>query len=189
MMNILDVRENAVLAALACKGMGYSQPKRLQKNYRDCSSLVARAYGTAGYEWGCDGRPVPRSLEEVYEDGFELVWPESYAMVGHKLPTKKAIRTAAGLQRGDLLFAATKGEASSRPNNIEHVMMLISATRIVHARGIAYGVREDDVSLYDAKICAITRFNPACALIRGHVGNRVKALQTALNKAGGGPGS
>jgi len=183
-MNIMEVRENAVLAALACKGMAYSQPARLQKDKRDCSSLVARAYISAGYEWGCNGRPVPRSLEECYEDGFELIWPESYVLIGKKLPTSKAIRMSAGLQRGDLLFAATKGMASTRANKIEHVMMLISENRIVHARGIKYGVREDDVSLYDTKICAIVRFNPACDLVRGHVGNRVKALQTALNKAG-----
>lgn len=183
-MNILEVRENAVLAAIACEGMAYSQPERLQKNKRDCSSLVARAYIAASYEWGCDGRPVPRSLEEVYEDGFELIWPKSYALIGKQLPTSKAIRVAAGLQRGDLLFAATKGMDSTRANKIEHVMMLISENRIVHARGIAYGVREDDVSLYDSKICAIVRFNPACDLVRGHIGNRVKTLQVALNAKG-----
>jgi peptidoglycan hydrolase-like protein with peptidoglycan-binding domain len=183
-MNIAEVKEQAVLAALACVGLKYSQPKRLQKDYRDCSSLVARAFGAAGYEWGCNGRPVPRSLEEVYEDGFELLWPASYADIGKKLPTTKSIRVSADPQRGDLLFAATKGTASTRKNKIEHVVMLTSPTRIVHARGTAYGVREDNVSLYDAKICALTRFNPACDLVRGHIGNRVKALQTALNKAG-----
>ena len=169
---------------LHAKAWGTPSRSRLQKDFRDCSSLVARAYGEAGYEWGCDGRPVPRSLEEVYEDGFELIWPTSYALIGKQLPTSKAIRVAAGMERGDLLFAATKGEASTRPNNIEHVMMLISDSRIVHARGTAYGVREDDVSLYDSKICAVVRFNPACDLVRGHIGNRVKALQTALNAKG-----
>lgn len=172
-MNINSAIEAAVQDALACKGMGYSQPKRLQKNFRDCSSLVARAYIAAGYEWGCMGRPVPRSLEEVYDDGFELVWPENdnYAAIGKSLPTSAAIRKKIGLQRGDLLFAATKGTASTRRNKIEHVVMLTSDARIVHARGSAYGVREDAVSLYDAKICAVARFNPICDLVKGHVAN------------------
>ncbi|MDD3029878.1 MAG: peptidoglycan-binding protein [Alphaproteobacteria bacterium] len=185
-MNIAEVRENATLEALKCVGLQYSQAKRLQKAYRDCSSLVARAYTTAGHEWGCYGRPVPRSLEEVYDDGFQLVWPENndYASIGKSLPTSSSIRKKIDLQRSDLLFAATKGTASTRKNKIEHVVMLTSATRIVHARGTAYGVREDNVSLYDAKICAVARFNPLCDLVKGHVGSRTKALQEALNQNG-----
>jgi peptidoglycan hydrolase-like protein with peptidoglycan-binding domain len=40
------------------------------------------------------------------------------------------------------------------------------------------------VSLYDSKICAVTRFNPLCDLVKGHIGSRVKALQEALNRNG-----
>jgi len=185
-MNIKSAIEAAVLDAIGCVGLGYSQPARLTASKRDCSSLVARSYIAAGYEWGCMGRPVPRSLEEVYDDGFELIWPENdnYDAIGKSLPTSAAMRKKIGLQRGDLLFAATKGTASTRKNKIEHVVMLTSASRIVHARGTAYGVREDNVSLYDSKICAVTRFNPLCDLVKGHIGSRVKALQEALNRNG-----
>ena len=180
-MNTQNTIEQATQEALACVGLKYSQAKRLQAKYRDCSSLVARAFIAAGYEWGCRGKPVPRSLEEVYEDGFELIWPADYSQIGKSLPTSSATRKAIDLRRGDLVYAATKGKSSSRSNKIEHVVMMTSGTRIVHARGTAYGVREDSISLYDKCLCAVTRFHPTCDLVKGHIGNRVRALQRALN--------
>lgn len=180
-MNTQNTIEQATQEAQVCVGLKYSQAKRLQANYRDCSSLVARAYTAAGYVWGCHGKPVPRSLEEVYEDGFELIWPTDYSKIGKSLPTSSVTRKGIGLRRGDLVYAATKGKSSGRANKIEHVMMMTSGTRIVHARGSAYGVREDNISLYDKCLCAVTRFNPSCDLVKGHIGNRVRALQRALN--------
>jgi hypothetical protein len=64
------------------------------------------------------------------------------------------------------------------------VAMVASDTKIVHARGTAYGVRKDSISLYAGKICALIRYNPDCDLVYGHKGFRTKALQKALNANG-----
>jgi len=73
---------------------------------------------------------------------------------------------------------------TSRANKITHVTMVASASKIVHARGSAYGVRLDSLTHYAGKVCALTRYNPACDLIVGHKGYRTAALQKALNKHG-----
>jgi len=63
--------------------------------------------------------------------------------------------------------------------------MVASASKIVHARGTAYGVRQDSLTHYAGKVCALVRYNPACDLVVGHRGYRTAALQKALNvKAG-----
>jgi GH25 family lysozyme M1 (1,4-beta-N-acetylmuramidase) len=175
--------EQGVKNALSCVGMKYSQARRMWDDYRDCSSLIARAMIQAGYEYGCAGRPVPRSLEQVYEDGYELIYPanDAYNKIGKSLPTKSSVLANAGLMRGDVIFVGW--ESSSRANNIEHVVLMYDDKNIVHARGTAWGVRKDKATIYADKVCAITRFNPLCDLVVGHYGNRVRVLQKALNNA------
>ena len=71
----MTVNEKAAQWALTKVGYKYSQPKRLQEDYFDCSSLVARAYKAVGAPFTCKGAPVPLSNQEVYDDQFELIWP------------------------------------------------------------------------------------------------------------------
>lgn len=79
------VNEKAVKWTLSKIGYEYSQAKRTQENYFDCSSLVARAYQAAGDPFTCSGAPIPTSNKEVYDDNFELLWPEKYADIGKKM--------------------------------------------------------------------------------------------------------
>ena len=160
-------------------GCRYSQARRTQPTIFDCSSLVARAYSALGKAWRYGGR-VPISCNEVYDDDFELLWPATYAEIGKKKGGSSVIAKAN--QPGDLQFLNTM--STSRANKITHVTMVASASKIVHARGTAYGVRMDSLTHYAGKVCALVRYNPACDLVYGHKGYRTAAMQKALNANG-----
>ncbi len=179
-MSFTDIAKGARDWALKKLGCRYSQAKRTQETIFDCSSLVARAYSAMGKAWKYGGR-VPTSNNEVYDDDFELLWPATYAEIGKKLGGSSVIAKAN--QPGDLQFLNTM--KTSRPNKITHVTMVASASKIVHARGTAYGVRMDSLTHYAGKVCAVVRYNPACDLVVGHRGYRTAALQKALNAKGG----
>lgn len=174
------VNEKAVEWALDKVGCKYSQAKRTQENYFDCSSLVARAYQAVGKPFTCSGAPIPTSNKEVYDDNFELLWPENYADIGKKMGGQDVIELAT--TPGDLQFLKTS--SSSRSNKITHVTMVVDKNTIVHARGTSYGVRTDKINLYKGKVCAVVRYNPKCELRKGHYGDRVRELQRELNKKG-----
>ena len=179
-MTFTDIAKGARDWALTKLGCRYSQAKRTKENIFDCSSLVARAYSALGKAWKYGGK-VPLSCNEVYDDDFELLWPATYAEIGKKLGGSSVIAKAK--QPGDLQFLNTM--KTSRANRITHVTMVATASKIVHARGTAYGVRTDSLTHYAGKVCALTRYNPACDLVVGHKGHRTAALQKALNARGG----
>lgn len=173
--------EKAVSWAKDKVGCEYSQARRDQVNVFDCSSLVARAYSAQGVDWGCVGKKIPLSCEEVYSDQFELLWPTEYSKIGKTFGRDAVVNKAK--QPGDLQFICTSSK-TSRANKITHVAMVASAQTIVHARGTKYGVRLDDIALYKGKVCAVCRYNPDAPLRRGMRGLRVKAYQEWLNERG-----
>lgn len=176
-----QIAAQAVAWALDKLGCRYSQADRLEEDSFDCSSLVARAYAAQGVIWGCQGAPVPTSNREVYDDHFRLLWPESYDQIGQTFGGKDVLALAD--RPGDLQFLCTD-RSTSRANRITHVALVAGDGRIVHARGKAYGVRQDDCELYAGKVCALTRYDPDAPLRQGMQGSRVKALQRALNARG-----
>ena len=175
-----SIAQKAAQWALSKVGCAYSQAKRTQERIFDCSSLVARAYFAQGKKWKYGGS-VPISMYEVYDDEFELLWPDSYSKIGKSFGGKNVINLAN--QEGDLQFACTDSD-TERSNKITHVTMVTSSSRIVHARSTKYGVRTDSISLYSGKICAVVRYNPSCDLRTGMCGWRTLALQKALNQNG-----
>ena len=174
--NIADSAHDWAVSKIGCK---YSQAKRTQEDIFDCSSLIARAYSAQGKAWKYGGR-VPISCNEVYDDDFELIWPASYDLIGKKLGGSSVIAKAK--QPGDIQFLNTM--STGRSNKITHVTMVASASKIIHARGTAYGVRKDSITLYAGKVCALIRYNPGCDLVHGHKGYRTAAMQKALNANG-----
>ena len=178
-MNFAEIAKGARDWAVSKVGCRYSQARRTQENIFDCSSLIARAYSAMGKAWKYGGR-VPLSCNEVYDDDFELLWPESYAVIGRKLGGSSVIAKAN--QPGDLQFLNTM--STRRVNRITHVTMVASASKIVHARGTAYGVRTDSITHYAGRVCAVARNNPGCDLVLGHRGYRTAAMQKALNGHG-----
>lgn len=178
-MNYTDIAKSACDWAVSKINCKYSQAKRTQEGVFDCSSLIARAYSAQGKAWKYGGR-VPISCNEVYDDDFELIWPTSYDLIGKKFGGSSVITKAK--QPGDIQFLNTM--STGRTNKITHVTMVASASKIVHARSTAYGVRKDSIALYAGKVCALVRYNPGCNLVLGHKGYRTTALQKALNKNG-----
>jgi hypothetical protein len=137
-MNIKSAIEAAVLDAIGCVGLGYSQPARLTASKRDCSSLVARSYIAAGYEWGCMGsRCLAASKKSTIRIRTDLAGERQLRRHRKKPPYQcchaKEDRPAA---RGSA-FRGDQGNSLYPKNKIEHVVMLTSASRIVHARGTA----------------------------------------------------
>lgn len=179
-MNSKDIAAKAAAWALDKVGCQYSQPKRTEEGIFDCSSLVARAYSAQGKQWKYGG-PVPRSNQEVYDDDFELLWPESYDAIGKQMGGSSVIALAR--QTGDLQFLCTDSD-TERTNKITHVTMVASSSEIVHARGKAYGVCTNSLNHYSGKVCAVVRYNPEGSLRRGMKGFRTQALQQALNANG-----
>ena len=174
------IAPDAVAWALSKVGCLYSQEKRNQDDVFDCSSLVARAYAAQGKRWRYGGS-VPRSNQEVYDDDFELLWPEKYSEIGKKFGGADVLERAN--QPGDLQFLCTDS-GTSRLNRITHVAMVADAKNIVHARGKTYGVCVNRISHYAGKVCAVARFNPEGALRVGMKGWRTLALQQKLNALG-----
>ena len=174
------IAADAAAWALSKVGCPYSQEKRNQDGVFDCSSLVARAYAAQGKRWRYGGS-VPRSNQEVYDDDFELLWPETYSEIGKKFGGADVLERAN--QPGDLQFLCTDS-GTSRLNRITHVAMVADAKNIVHARGKAYGVCVNRLAHYAGKVCAVARFNPEGALRVGMKGWRTLTLQQKLNALG-----
>lgn len=139
-------KEKAVKAiqnALKVEGATYSQARRMQKGYYDCSSLVWRSYVPVGVRFGVRGYAPVAANEAKY-------------LVGHKktLPAK-AIRKLNKLRPGDLLFF--KGKSNGRYKNIYHVAIYMGQQgesydgkvytygRIVHASSSAGKVAQSDI--------------------------------------------
>ena len=179
-MNNVALAAKAAEWALDKVGCQYSQAKRTAEKIFDCSSLVARAYSAQGKQWMYGGS-VPRSNQEVYDDDFELLWPESYDDIGKKMGGSSVI--ALGKQAGDLQFLCTDSD-TERSNKITHVTVVASSSEIVHARGTAYGVCTNPLNHYSGKVCAISHYNPECTLRKGMKGFRTLALQQALKADG-----
>ena len=174
------IAADAAAWALSKVGCPYSQEKRNQDDIFDCSSLVARAYAAQGKRWRYGGS-VPRSNQEVYDNDFELLWPEEYSEIGKKFGGADVLERAN--QPGDLQFLCTDS-GTSRSNRITHVAMVADTKNIVHARGKAYGVCVNRISHYAGKVCAVARFNPEGTLRTGMKGWRTLALQQKLNALG-----
>ena len=174
------IAADAAAWALSKVGCPYSQEKRNQDGVFDCSSLVARAYAAQGKRWRYGGS-VPRSNQEVYDDDFELLWPEKYSEIGKKFGGADVLERAN--QPGDLQFLCTDS-GTSRLNRITHVAMVADVKNIVHARGKAYGVCVNRLAHYAGKVCAVARFNSEGALRVGMKGWRTLALQQKLNALG-----
>ena len=140
-------------------GKGYSQEKRWQTGYFDCSSLIYRAFDAAGVQLTHKdtGDKVAVAQTECYAKGFTLLWPESYGQIGRKLPSPSGLLSTIGVKPGDLVFYNTgsTGEA----NRITHVAMVNDRGGITHAANSKRGVVQDGLGTHGTQICAVTRYS------------------------------
>ncbi len=138
-------------------GKAYSQANRWGENSFDCSSLVYRAFDSAGVKLvhKDTGGKVCISSDECYAKGFELLYPDSYAKIGKNLPSPSSI--TAKYQPGDIVFCCTDS-STSRINKITHVMIVNQYGGITHAGNPANGVEKIGKSSYSTKVCALLRY-------------------------------
>ena len=123
----------AVLNALKAEGAVYSQARRMQKGYYDCSSLVWRSYAPVKIYFG-DRHYAPVAANEA-----------KYLVKHKKTVAVKNINRLNKLRPGDLLFF--KGNKNGRYKNIYHVAIYMgqqgesydgkvySYGRMIHANG------------------------------------------------------
>lgn len=91
----------------------YSQPKRMQKGYYDCSSLVWKAYHTYGYNLlGLNYAPTAAGLCQMYEQRKQNI---SGGITYENMKKLKFVP-------GDLVFF--QGEKNGRYKNIYHVELI-----------------------------------------------------------------
>lgn len=103
----------AVAEANTVVGAKYSQDKRMQEGYYDCSSLVWRSYKAAGVALKSDSyAPTAADLCKFMEE-------EGYTISKKALPADK-------MKPGDIIFSSSSGD-NGRYLNIDHVSMYMGS--------------------------------------------------------------
>ena len=135
-----ETQVKAALAAASVVGKAtYSQDKRMEEGYYDCSSLVWRSYAEAGLKIkNKDYAPTAADLAKYLEEqGYTI----SYSAL-----------TPEELLPGDFLFSSTAGSYNGRYMNIDHVAMYYSTNygsgTLVHAGSRGGGVYFSDYPSY-----------------------------------------
>lgn len=102
----------------------YSQPRRMQKGYADCSSYVWKSYKTTGIYFGDKGyAPTAANIAKWCSNSHKLLKLSAYNGRSDKL------------KPGDLIFYKKRSGKNGRYKNIEHVSMYIGNDTILHASG------------------------------------------------------
>lgn len=118
----------ALKNAYAVYGCPYSQPKRMNAGYYDCSSLAWRSYKKVGFYVGnYKGKWASTAAEEC-----------KYLFQKHKRVSKKGCKTSK-LRPGDLVFYS--GWKNGRFRNITHVAIYVANDTLIEANW-PNGVRE-----------------------------------------------
>ena len=128
--------------AYTALGKNYSQPKRMMKDYYDCSSLVYRSYSPYGINFGTTGWAPTAAMEAdyMYKHG-KMKW--------HKGVSYKKLKP------GDIIFIGTcqKGYYPG----IHHVAIYVGDDTIIHAAGTAYGVIQSNYTSRKNTVGCIAR--------------------------------
>ena len=113
----------AVQAALNAVGSGYSQSRRDDPGWYDCSSLVYRSYAAAGITY-LNGMDAASEAECLVNKGMTVSYSE--------------------LQPGDLIFYSYS--ANGKYRNISHVAIYLGNGEMVHAADESRGVCKQAMS-------------------------------------------
>ena len=113
----------AVQAALNAVGSGYSQTRRDDPGWYDCSSLVYRSYAAAGITY-LNGKCAAEQAQYLVSHNMTVSYSE--------------------LQPGDLIFYSY--EVNGRYRNISHVAIYVGDGVMVHAANESIGVVKQALS-------------------------------------------
>ena len=123
-------------------GKNYSQPRRMDKNYYDCSSLVYRVFKPYGIDFGVNGWAPTADMEAYY-------------MYTHgKMKYHKGV-SYKKLKPGDIVFFGPRTKGSY--GDIYHVAIYVGDDTIIHAAGTAYGVIQSKYSDRKKSVGCIAR--------------------------------
>lgn len=124
----------------------------------DCSSLTAAIWAAAGFPLlDASGNELRTSCYEVNAVGFDLVYPQSRALIGKNLPSPKGLLSTYGAQPGDVVFWNFDAD-TERSNKITHVGNIYQdGAKIVHTANNKNKCCYVPLSYGDRKICAIIR--------------------------------
>ncbi len=128
--------------AYTALGANYSQPRRMQKNYYDCSSLVWRSFSPYGVKFGQYNWAPTAAMEANY-------------MYHHgKMKYFKGV-SYKKLKPGDILFFGDckKGWFGG----IHHTAIYVGDDTYIHAAGRAYGVIQSNYSSRKSSVGCIAR--------------------------------
>ncbi len=148
------IATKAVAYAVDKLGCRYSQAKRWDEEYFDCSSLVYRAYKAAGYVF----KSGSTSNTEVNDTEFDLLWPLTGRSQIGKTFTSIATLKKQGYEpkTGDIIYLNTI--STTRENKITHVVLVENANTIVHASSSQGKVVRSSIDSYNSKVVAVARF-------------------------------
>ena len=128
--------------AYTALGKNYSQPRRMDKNYYDCSSLVYRVFKPYGINFGVNGWAPTADMEAYY-------------MYTHgKMKYHKGV-SYKKLKPGDIVFFGPRTKGSY--GDIYHVAIYVGDDTIIHAAGRAYGVIQSRYSDRKKSVGCIAR--------------------------------
>lgn len=136
--------------AMNAIGTTYSQAKRMEKGYYDCSSLTWRAYHSAGVNIGS------KYWAPTAADMAKTLVKNKKAIAYKSLPANK-------LQPGDLLFfTKTDGTNNGRYKNIYHVAIFCGTYGDEYENGLLLEARLDGVGMFtywpsERKVAVVAR--------------------------------
>lgn len=115
-VSVVTARKKKVIARALniARTSVYSQARRMQRGYYDCSSLVWRAYAPSGYKFGASRYAPTAATEAQWLEGRKKMIKGGYS--------RKNVENLK-LQAGDLLFRT--GAQNGRYRGIYHVEMIV----------------------------------------------------------------
>ena len=128
--------------AYTALGKNYSMPRRMEKNYYDCSSLVWRSFSPYGVKFGTYNWAPTAAMEANY-------------MYHHgKMKYFKGV-SYKKLKPGDILFFGKCKKGSF--GGIHHTAIYVGDNTYIHAAGRAYGVIQSNYTYRKKDIGCIAR--------------------------------
>ena len=147
--------------AHAMIGMEYSKDYRydwFKTGSGDCSAYVF-AMWMAGL-FPLQGIKSMTSMYEVYAQGFDLVFPASYDLIGKDGRwAPKGFYKTFDWQPGDIIFYC-RDKKTPRANKITHVACCYDEKRIIHTRLPGENACLADILYGDGSIVAVIRLKP-----------------------------
>ena len=150
--------KNALRYAVSLLGMGYSQKHRYRiytNGSADCSSFVFAVFLLAGVVLKTGKHDNLISCKQVYSDGFELMYPYNYDLIGKDFADIGFYKEF-NWAEGDIIFYCNNVK-TRRKNKITHVAICCNGNNIIHCGNNDEKTCIKEISYGDGNIVAVIR--------------------------------